>query len=121
MKNTLFDKIPSLDLSDFVSGNDEKSENFVSALGDAYENIGFVAIENHGLSDNLSLKLYTSTKEFFDLPEETKLKYRIEGIHGQRGYTRKGEEHAKGRLAGDLKEFYHIGQEIDKRYPVNET
>ncbi len=121
MKNTLFDEIPSLDLSDFISGNDEERENFVASLGDAYENIGFVAIKNHGLTHELSLNLYTSTKEFFDLPEKVKLKYKIEGIHGQRGYTRKGEEHAKGQLAGDLKEFYHIGQEVDQRYPVNES
>jgi isopenicillin N synthase-like dioxygenase len=33
-------------------------------------------------------------------------------IAGQRGYTGKGKEHAKGRNTGDLKEFYHIGQEL---------
>jgi len=83
MKNTLFDAIPSLDLSDFISGNDEERVDFVTSLGDAFENIGFVAIKNHGLTDGLSLNLYASTKEFFDLPEKVKLKYKIEGIHGQ--------------------------------------
>ncbi len=33
-------------------------------------------------------------------------------IAGQRGYIGKGKEHAKGRNTGDLKEFYHIGQEL---------
>lgn len=51
-------------------------------------------------------------KKFFDLPETTKLTYQVEGLFGQRGYTAKGKEHAKGRDIGDLKEFYHVGQSI---------
>ncbi len=120
MGNTIYDEIPSLDLSDFLSGEDEKRINFVSALGDAFEDIGFVAVKNHGLSDGLMNNLYAATKRFFNLPEKIKLKYRIEGLHGQRGYTGKGEEHAKGQSTGDLKEFYHIGQNIDPEFPVNE-
>ena len=46
----LFDEIPSLDLADFTSGNPEKKAEFVHKLGEAYQNIGFVAIKNHGLS-----------------------------------------------------------------------
>ena len=49
---------------------------------------------------------------FFALPEKTKLQYELTSMGGQRGYTAKGREHAKGRNVGDLKEFYHVGQEI---------
>jgi isopenicillin N synthase-like dioxygenase len=42
-----------------------------------------------------------------------KLKYEIPGIGGQRGYVSFGKEHAKGRSAGDLKEFWHFGQYVD--------
>ena len=38
-------KIPSLDLTDFTSGNADKKQAFVQALGEAYNNIGFVAIK----------------------------------------------------------------------------
>ncbi|MEL6581230.1 MAG: 2-oxoglutarate and iron-dependent oxygenase domain-containing protein, partial [Cyanobacteria bacterium J06621_12] len=112
MSNILFDEIPAVDLNNFASDNLQLKRNFVQTLGDAFENIGFVAVKNHGLSDAMSENLYRSVKEFFALPETAKLNYEIAGIGGQRGYTAKGKEHAKGRSVGDLKEFYHIGQEI---------
>ena len=112
MSEILYDEIPSVDLKDFTSGNAICKQNFVETLGDAFQNIGFVAVKNHGLSDRLTESLYKSVKQFFALPEATKLTYEIEGFAGQRGYTSKGKEHAKGRTVGDLKEFYHVGQEI---------
>ncbi len=124
----LYDAIPSLDLADFISGDPVRKKQFVEKLGEAYNNIGFVAIKNHGLSDELVENLYKAVKAFFALPEEVKKKYEIEGLAGQRGYTGKNKEHAKGRNVGDLKEFYHVGQEISdipdsdpvkKEYPAN--
>ncbi|MFY0675395.1 MAG: isopenicillin N synthase family oxygenase [Bacteroidia bacterium] len=112
--------IPSVDLQDFLSGDHSKKQDFVKALGDAYENIGFVAIRGHFLSDGLSENLYKQVEAFFNLNEETKLKYEIEGLAGQRGYTSFGKEHAKGSSAGDLKEFWHFGQYVDDNDPINE-
>lgn len=125
MADKLYNEIPSLDLADFTSGDREKKKKFVSDLGEAYNNIGFVAIKNHYLSDALSEKLYKTIKDFFALSEEAKQKYEIPGLAGQRGYIGKGKEHAKGRNTGDLKEFYHVGQTvtdddpIKKEYPDN--
>jgi isopenicillin N synthase-like dioxygenase len=114
-----------LDLADFTGGDPEKKKKFVAALGEAYNNIGFVAIRNHFLSDELSEKLYDVIKKFFAQADSTKQKYEIPGLAGQRGYIGKGKEHAKGRNTGDLKEFYHVGQTvvgddpIKKEYPDN--
>ena len=64
-------------------------------------------------------------KAFFDLPLEVKKKYEIEGLAGQRGYISFGKEHAKGKKEGDLKEFFHFGQEptadanLTEEYPKN--
>ncbi len=107
------DQIPSLDLADFTSGDPVRKARFVQELGNAYNQIGFAAIKNHGLSDELTEKLYAAVKKFFALPEEVKKKYEIAGLSGQRGYTGKGKEHAKGRSTGDLKEFWHTGQMVD--------
>jgi isopenicillin N synthase-like dioxygenase len=109
----LFEEIPSLDLADFTSGSQVQKTEFVRRLGEAYQNIGFVAIKNHGLSQDLQDRLYGSIKSFFSLPDEVKSKYEKPEIGYQRGYTGKGKEHAKGRNTGDLKEFYHVGQELD--------
>lgn len=128
MTEILYDEIPSLDLADFTSGDAEKKAAFVKKLGEAYQNIGFVAIKNHGLSKDLQDRLYAVIKEFFTLPDEIKAKYEKPEIGFQRGYTGKGKEHAKGRNTGDLKEFYHVGQELSQipdndpikaEYPAN--
>ncbi len=110
--------IPSLDLADFIYGNPEQKAKFVQDLGKAYSEIGFVAIKNHGLSDELVENLYRVVKEFFALPDEVKQKYEIPGLGGQRGYTGKGKEHAKNRNTGDLKEFYHVGQTVEGDDPI---
>ncbi|MTI22495.1 isopenicillin N synthase family oxygenase, partial [Fulvivirga sp. RKSG066] len=112
--------VPSLDLKDFTGGDAEKRKEFVKKLGEAYNNIGFVAIKNHYLTDELSEKLYESIKKFFSLEDNVKTGYEIEGLAGQRGYIGKGKEHAKGRSTGDLKEFFHIGQEVTDNDPIKE-
>ncbi|MEH6407649.1 MAG: 2-oxoglutarate and iron-dependent oxygenase domain-containing protein [Leeuwenhoekiella sp.] len=117
--------IPSVDLSDFLSGDPKRKNDFVQKIGKAYEEIGFVSLKNHFLDDELVDHLYTEIKSFFDLPEDTKKKYEIEGLGGQRGYISFGKEHAKGKKEGDLKEFWHFGQEADQdaqlieEYPEN--
>ena len=120
-------KIPSVDLRDFLSGEPARKQKFVNEIGTAYEEIGFVALKGHFLNDELVTDLYKEVKSFFDLPLETKKNYEIEGIGGQRGYVSFGKEHAKGRSAGDLKEFWHFGQYVDgtskyaNEYPENVT
>jgi len=118
MADILYDEIPSLDLADFTSGDPIRKNKFIQDLGAAYNNIGFVAIRNHYLTDALSDQLYVSIKKFFSLPDAIKQKYEIPGLAGQRGYIGKGKEHAKGRNTGDLKEFYHIGQEVEDNDPI---
>jgi isopenicillin N synthase-like dioxygenase len=116
---TLLDTIPSLDLADFLSGDAERRAKFVQELGSAFNNIGFVAIKNHGLTDELTAKLYEVVQKFFYSDDELKFKYVVPGIAGQRGYVAKGKETAKGFKVADLKEFYHIGQpKIDDGDPI---
>ena len=118
-------QIPSVDLRDFLSGEPERKQKFVNEIGKAYEEIGFVALKGHFLNDQLVDELYCEVKQFFDLPVETKQKYEIPGIGGQRGYVGFGKETAKGFKKGDLKEFWHFGQYLEEgskyatEYPDN--
>lgn len=117
--------IPSVNLEDFISGDPARKEKFVKEIGAAFEGIGFVALSGHFLSDELVEDLYSEIKKFFQLPQEVKDQYEIEGIGGQRGYTSFGKEHAKGKKEGDLKEFWHFGQyvednpKLEAEYPAN--
>ena len=118
-------QIPSVDLRDFLSDDPARKQKFVNEIGKAYEDIGFVALKGHFLDEQLVEGLYAEVRNFFTLPLETKSKYEIPGIGGQRGYVSFGKEHAKGRSAGDLKEFWHFGQYVSEgsayagEYPDN--
>jgi isopenicillin N synthase-like dioxygenase len=105
--------IPLVDLSQFINGNKEQQSQFVKELGKAFEEVGFVSVMNHGISSSLISDLYSVVEHFFNLPVESKLKYEIAGLAGQRGYTSFGKEHAKGSNAADLKEFFQYGQTIE--------
>ena len=119
--------IPSVNLADFLSEDENRKQKFINEIGKAYEDIGFVALKGHFLDDTLVDNLYGEIKNFFDLPTETKQSYEIEGIGGQRGYISFGKESAKGKKEGDLKEFWHFGQYVEDNpaleaeYPENVT
>jgi isopenicillin N synthase-like dioxygenase len=116
--------IPSVNLADFLSGNPELKQSFVQSLGKAYEEVGFVAVKNHGIPDTLIADLYNYVQQFFSLPLVQKRRYEDPVLAGQRGYTSFGKEHAKGFDAPDLKEFYQYGQVPqdnfdEEEYPAN--
>lgn len=110
--------IPSLDLADFIHGDETKKQAFVQNLGKAYEEVGFVAIKNHGLDDELRDKLYAAVQKFYALPLEVKQKYEIVELAGQRGYVSFGREKAKDSTVPDLKEFWHFGQTVTDDDPI---
>lgn len=110
--------IPSVDLADFTSGDAGRKAAFVQQLGKAYEEVGFVAVKNHGIPDELIADLYNYVQQFFKLPFTTKHTYEIPELAGQRGYTSFGKEHAKGYDAPDLKEFFQFGQTVEDKDPI---
>jgi isopenicillin N synthase-like dioxygenase len=117
--------IPVVDLAEFTHGTPEQKASFVQSLGKAYEEVGFVAVKNHGVPDDLIAHQYEYVQQFFALPLDKKKQYEIPGLAGQRGYTSFGKEHAKGSEAPDLKEFFQYGQTVEDQdaiqseYPDN--
>lgn len=112
--------IPVVDLAEFLSGDEARKRKFADDLGKAYETVGFVAVKNHGVPDDLIADLYKYVQQFFALPSEVKLKHEKPELAGQRGYTSFGREHAKGFDAPDLKEFFQYGQTIENGEEVGE-
>lgn len=117
--------IPVVDLEKFTDGTAEERAAFVNKLGEAFHEIGFVGVINHGIPKKLVDDFYSSAKRFFAESVATKRKYEIAGLAGQRGYTSFGKEHAKQSEVADLKEFFQIGQTVAQddplksRYPDN--
>jgi isopenicillin N synthase-like dioxygenase len=110
--------IPVVDLNDFLQGDAHIKSAFVQALGKAYEEVGFVAVKNHGVPDDLIADLYKYVQQFFSLPLDKKRNYEKPELAGQRGYTSFGKEHAKGSDAPDLKEFFQFGQTVEDNDPI---
>ncbi len=67
--------IPIVDLNDFVKGTTEEKAAFVQEFGKAYEDVGFVAVKNHGIPADLIADLYKDVQQFFSLPSEMKKKF----------------------------------------------
>ena len=105
--------IPVLDLQTFSGQRDA----FTDALGKAYREYGFVGITGHGLSDELIASAYARFREYFAQDAETKNQHHEPGTGGARGYTGYGVEKAKDHDVPDLKEFWHVGREVDGENP----
>lgn len=101
--------IPLVDLRDYQ--NPAKKDAFVQKIGKAFQEIGFVGVTGHGIAPELIDSFFQESNAFFGLPSDTKKKYEIPNMAGQRGYTSFGKEHAKQSEVPDLKEFFQIGQE----------
>ncbi|MBM3460346.1 MAG: isopenicillin N synthase family oxygenase, partial [Armatimonadetes bacterium] len=107
--------LPVLDLQQFHSGD---REAFSQALGEALGEIGFFALENHGIPQELIQRAYRVTEAFFLQPEAVKRRSEDLNLQGQRGFTRFGREHARDNPAPDLKEFWHVGRTLPDTDPL---
>ncbi len=105
--------IPVLPLTAFNG----RRGDFTNELGRAWREFGFVGITDHGIDDAIIDRAYAAFRDFFALPDQAKLQYHRPGIGGARGYTGFGIEQAKGYDVPDLKEFWHVGREIEGDNP----
>ncbi|MFT6407421.1 MAG: isopenicillin N synthase-like dioxygenase [Arenicella sp.] len=101
--------IPILDIGRFESDRDA----FINEFRDAYQEWGFAGISGHKLDQGLIQSAWVAAEKFFALPTHIKLKY--EGVEKDRsrGYIPFGVEKAKDSKHSDLKEFYHIGHQVE--------
>lgn len=90
---------------------------FVQSIGEGYEGNGFVALTQHGIDSDTIHQALDISRELFALPDDVKKQYHMPGQGGARGYTPFGTEIAKDATHVDLKEFWHVGRELDGPAP----
>lgn len=118
-------KVPELSLLSYVNGGPAEQAKFVDQLFTGIKDYGFIILTDHTLTQDVIDNGYNAVKKFFALSEEEKAQTISPSGAGQRGYTPFGKEHAKDSPYKDLKEFYHVGREVDeshrfaKYYPKN--
>ena len=103
--------IPVINLQDYY--DPAKKSEFIQGVGDALRDIGFFALEGHSVKTEQMTQIYEAIESFFKQPDLEKQKYCHPSLHGQRGFTSFGKEHAKDSDAPDLKEFWQLGPNLD--------
>ena len=113
--------IPIIDFADYTSGDAERRHNFVQAVGDSLKDIGFFALENHGIPLELIHQSYDQCDAFFGLPGEPKMKYARREISHQRGYTAFGVDMLKITLQSEriLADWKNAQTGRKGSYPAN--
>lgn len=109
-----------VDYQDYKSEDPQKRQQFIQNLGDSFSEIGFAIVSNHGVSEELKAKLFDLVDRYFQQSEDLKKQDEDLKNHGQRGFIQKGRETAKGFTVPDLKEFYHVGQDVVDGDPIKE-
>ena len=110
--------IPVVSLQEYVRGSAAQRDNFIATVGDALVDIGFFALEEHGVPQQLVDDAYSCAQEFFELADDVKSSYVIPGGRGQRAFTRYGMEHAKDHPSPDMKEFWQVGRDLALDHPL---
>ncbi|KAL2399163.1 Proline hydroxylase buaE [Exophiala dermatitidis] len=121
--------IPIIDLEPVRKGTPEEARETGKKVFEAFRDVGFAYIKNHGLPQELQDKAFEWSAKFFDLPQADKDKapHPPEGWW-HRGYSGVGREKvvqmvfdkesiSKLRQTPDFKESFELGREDDERTP----
>jgi isopenicillin N synthase-like dioxygenase len=118
-------QVPELSLNDYIDGSAQARTAFIENFFSGLKDYGFIVLRDHPISHDLLNQAYTLVERFFALPVDAKMKYALKDHGFQRGYTPFGQEHAKDAKVSDLKEFWHVGRDLEAGhryesvYPTN--
>ncbi len=110
---TLDLRIPVVDMRDFY--DEQKQDQFFDTLYEAMTKVGFFAVRNTGVDNEVIREAYSQAQSFFKKDMDYKASCYLRESKGQRGFV--PGETAKGNSLKDCKEFYHIGRE--NHFPSN--
>ena len=106
-------EVPVIDIAPFYTGGDEGRKRVSRAIDQACTDIGFLTITGHPVPDDLIRRTYDTSKAFFDLPDDEKMKVRRPTPEQVRGYSPLCDEGLSYSLdeptPGDLKESLTVG------------
>lgn len=120
-----FEELPVIDIGALSSGSSDAKDEAAAALGAAARDIGFCYVSNHGVPHAVIDAFFDRMVQFFELPEEEKMKTRIDAGGERMGYVPVGQQRTNDDdddAEGDLAEGYEIGLELspddpDASYP----
>lgn len=108
-------QVPTIDLKDIESEDEQVRERCREALKRAAMEWGVMHLVNHGISDELINRVKVAGETFFNLPIEEKEKYANDQVSGKiAGYGSKLANNASGQLEWE-DYFFHLIFPEDKR------
>src|SRR5213593_4001637 len=109
-------QIPVIDIRALVSGTNDRHEVGVR-IGQACRDYGFFYVVNHGVDDDLQMRLEEDSRQFFAQDLRKKLEIQMSlGGKAWRGYFPVGGELTSGKP--DLKEGIYFGAELSEDHPL---
>ena len=115
--NLSFKEIPIIDISPLVGPHDNPKSvrKTAKAIRNACKNIGFFYVMNHQIPQDHLDALIPVMQEFFNLPEEEKMKIHISKSDVFRGYTPLGKELTNAKY--DWHECVDFGLDLEPNHP----
>jgi polar amino acid transport system ATP-binding protein len=111
-----YTSLPLIDVAPLVAGTPERSD-VAAQIGAACRAHGFFYVTGHGVDAALVQRLEDLSHQFFELPEETKMRWRMAlGGRAWRGFFPLGGELTSGRP--DWKEGLYLGTELPATHPL---
>ncbi|MEH2067316.1 MAG: 2-oxoglutarate and iron-dependent oxygenase domain-containing protein [Nostoc sp.] len=103
--------IPVIDLTAFTHGNARNRQAVVKEIYQGCHEIGFMYLQNSGISKELIEQVFTYSKSFFNLPLEVKQKQAWSDELSNTGYVGIERERLAPNQPGDLKEAFNVSKQ----------
>jgi isopenicillin N synthase-like dioxygenase len=111
-----FTSVPIVDIGGLRSPDHSERQRVAGEIGKAAREVGFLYVSGAGVDDPLFDRLLASTKEFFALPVEEKMRSYIGLSKCHRGYVPVGEEGVESGRP-DLKEAFDTALDLPSDDP----
>lgn len=114
MLNTLV-QVPVIDFATFRNGDEAEKQAVARQIKEAFRDIGFIYLRNHGIPQELIARAFNHAQNFFDLPlsDKVKLAWSDEANYLLKsGYIAPEREGLDVDKPGDLKEVLDVGKNV---------
>ncbi|KAJ6037087.1 hypothetical protein N7540_001366 [Penicillium herquei] len=109
---------PVIDFGPYYGSDPNARKNLVEQLRNACEEFGFFQLINHNIPSSLQQSIIDQSKDFFNLPIETKEKYEKDIGGFNRGYEHLRAQNFEKWTKGDLKEGFYLGKHLPEDNPL---
>lgn len=104
-------KIPIVDLAEFRNSDIASQQSVAKEIYYACHKIGFMYLQNSGISQDLVAQVFTHSQSFFNLPLEVKKQLAWKNEFSNTGYVGIERERLNPQQPGDLKEALNFSKE----------